>query len=165
MCTVKLSGRMLSLSELLGTSSNLPHFQPPLGKLQDLDVLHKILNWEYKDVNGNETFIFLDCDLSSPDSKQVIRKIKDILSRHHLDSKFFVSMVFVSQIVQIPQALERLGELVFFETEEKSIRTKVSKLAKSLEITEPSEEVISNLKGLTLFEVEQAFAQRLAIVW
>jgi hypothetical protein len=136
-------------------------YQPQVGKKTDLEVLDTILHWEWQTVKACDTYLFLDCDLTD---KQVIRKIKDILSRFQLDPAFTISMIFVSQTICIPPALERLGELVFFDTSEKAVREKVAQLVGPDGIgiapeQRPSEEILSNLKGLTLFEVEQAFVQ------
>jgi AAA+ superfamily predicted ATPase len=146
---------LVPLDDLLSTQ-----YQPKIASRKtDIEVLDTILHWEFKEVKANDTYIFLDCDLND---KQVIRKIKDILGRFQLDTEFLISMVFVSQCISIPQPLERMGELVFFDTTEKAAREKVETITAGMDLSDeerPSEEVISNLKGLTLFEIEQAFTQ------
>lgn len=135
-----------------------------------VEVLDGILNKNFHQANSSfESYIFLDSDNFIND-KQVVRKIKDILSRYQLDSSFAVSLVCISHTVSVPPSLERLSEVVFFDLpDEKALRATSDGLTKELDLkvdkdhpensTAPSEEVIINLKGLTKFEVEQAYLQ------
>ena len=117
-------------------------------------------------------FIFLDCQ-SYINDPQNIRDIKDILSRYQLDENFTISMVFITQTVMVPMELQRLAEVVFFDLpDETSLKNLVTHpkdgLVKKLELDtkiskEIQEEIINNLKGLTLYEVEQAFLQSFQI--
>jgi SpoVK/Ycf46/Vps4 family AAA+-type ATPase len=117
-------------------------------------------------------FIFLDCQ-SYINDPQNIRDIKDILSRYQLDENFTISMIFITQSVMVPMELQRLAEVVFFdlpdETALKNLVTHPKEgLVKKLELDtkiskEIQEEIINNLKGLTLYEVEQAFLQSFQI--
>ena len=94
---------------------------------------------------------------------QVVRKIKDILSRYQMDDDFTMNLIFVSQEVCVPPQLERLSEVVFFDLPDDTQLHKMSEhLVDKLELGKkliPSEEVVNNLKGLTLYEVEQAYLQ------
>jgi hypothetical protein len=135
-----------------------------------VDILDSILNKNFHQANNSfESYIFLDSDNYISD-KQIVRKIKDILSRYQLDSSFAVSLICISHTVSVPPSLERLSEVVFFDLpDENALRATSDGLTKELELkvdkdfpensTAPSEEVVINLKGLTKFEVEQAYLQ------
>lgn len=132
-----------------------------------IDVLDQILAKDFASSNKTfETFIFLDSDNYIHDA-QNIRKIKDILSRYQLDVTYTVNLIFISQTVSVPAALERLGEMVFFDLPSIDILKEVSnKLSSELDLKgkkKPSDEIINNLKGLTKFEVEQAYLQSFTI--
>jgi len=107
-------------------------------------------------------YIFLDSQTVLNDSQDV-RKIKDILSRYQMDEDYAVNMLFISQYVCVPMALQRLGEVVFFDLpDEDELRKLSDKLVKKLELKKPqkpSPEVVNNLRGLTKFEVEQSYFQ------
>jgi len=110
-----------------------------------------------------EKYIFLDAQTILHDA-QNIRKIKDIVSRYQLDENFVINLIFISQSVCVPPQLERLSEVVFFDLpNEDQLKEINDSLTKKLELDKaknvPSEEVVNNLKGLTLFEVEQAYLQ------
>lgn len=109
-----------------------------------------------------EKFIFLDSQTVLNDNQDV-RRIKDVLSRYQLDENFAVNMIFISQYVCVPMALQRLGEVVFFDLpNENELRKLSDKLIKKLELKKnqkPSPEVVNNLRGLTKFEVEQSYFQ------
>lgn len=111
---------------------------------------------------GFTTFVFLDCESYITDP-QVIRKIKDVLHRYQIDEEFTVNLVMVSQRVCVPAALERLSEVVVFDLPTEARLQELSEhLTKKLELkpeAAPTPEVVNNLKGLTLFEVEQAYLQ------
>lgn len=92
------------------------------------------------------------------------------MSRYQLDSGYTVTLVFISNTISVPPGLERLSEVVFFDLPDESVLRSISNgLIKDLELkvdsqdpsksTAPSEEVVINLKGLTKFEVEQAYLQ------
>lgn len=126
-------------------------------------VLDEILRLEFRDSNNRyQIFVFLESENYIHD-KQNIRKIKDILSRYQLDENYTVNLLFISQTVSVPPALERLGEVVFSDLpDEKELKDTSDRLAGQLELkgdNAPSDEVVSNLKGLTHFEVEQAYLQ------
>jgi SpoVK/Ycf46/Vps4 family AAA+-type ATPase len=112
--------------------------------------------------SGFATYIFLDCDAYIGDP-QIIRKIKDILFKYTIDEEFTINLLMVSNKVCVPPALERLSEIVFYDLpSEKELKTLSNAIAKKLEMTgdkAPSEEVENNIKGLTTFEVEQAYLQ------
>jgi len=116
-------------------------------------------------------YIFLDCQTYIHD-QQYIRDIKDIISRYQLDDKFTVSLVFISQTVDVPMELQRLAEVVFFDLpNDEALETLLhggkgedKGLIKKLELekkvdSDELEEIQNNIKGLTLYEVEQAFLQ------
>jgi len=128
-----------------------------------VDVLHHILTRRFDNKNrAFETYIFLDAQAYLTDP-QVIRKIKDIMSRYQLDAGFTISLLFISQATYVPMQLERLGEVVFYDLpNEEALKSHSETITSRLELSEenaPSEEVINNLKGMTLFEVEQAYLQ------
>ena len=135
-----------------------------------IDVLTDIQNREFQRTNTRfETYVFLDCQSYIHDP-QTCRKIKDIIARYQLDENFTVSLIFVSQVVGVPMQLERLCEVVFFDLpDEKALSQTSENLAEKLSLkkdiknpdehTWPSNEVVNNLKGLTQYEVEQAYLQ------
>jgi AAA+ superfamily predicted ATPase len=151
--------RVVKLSDLMKTC-----FVPPNGKGEStLDVLSGILSRSFHDSNNRfESYIFLDAD-SFINDRQIIRKIKDILSRYQLDTNFTVNLIFVSQTVCVPPQLERLSEVVFYDLPtEQQLKEQSEAIIGKLEIKKdlrPTDEVVNNLKGLTLFEVEQAYLQ------
>ena len=119
-------------------------------------------------------YIFLDCQSYIHD-QQHIRDIKDILSRYQLEDRYTISLVFISQTVDVPMELQRLAEVVFFDLPNdealetllhggKNDEDKDKGLIKKLELGKKVdagelEEIQNNIKGLTLYEVEQAFLQ------
>jgi ATPases of the AAA+ class len=122
-------------------------------------ILNNILNRKFQESNLFETYIFLNADNYIAD-KQIVRKIKDILTRYQLEEEFTVNLIFLSQTVCVPPDLERLSEVVFFDLpNEKQLKETANTVAAKLELEKPSEEIVNNLKGLSLFEVEQAFFQ------
>jgi AAA+ superfamily predicted ATPase len=128
-----------------------------------LDILNTILNRRFDPSNSRfEKYIFLDAQNYITDP-QNIRKIKDIVSRYQLDVTFTVNLIFVTSSVIVPQQLERLSEVVFFDLpNETKLKEASDIVVKRLELskeTGPSDEVLNNLKGLTQFEVEQAYLQ------
>ena len=146
--------RTVRLKELLDKKFSPDKERP----LSTIDVLDSILNRTFHDTNNYfETFVFLDCNNYISD-KQTIRRIKDIVTRYQLDTEFTVNLIMVSQTVCVPIELERLSEVVFFdlpdETALKGISDTVSTKLELKGDQAPSEEVVNNLKGLTLFEVE-----------
>ncbi|HUX56189.1 MAG TPA: AAA family ATPase, partial [Bacteroidales bacterium] len=151
--------RLVPLHQLLNSNFVLKDGRA----IADNEVLNNILNRHF-DPNSNQfvKIIFLEADMILGD-KQNIRKIKDILSRYQLDEDFTVSLIFVSQVVFVPQQLERLGELVFFDLpNEEKIQEISEKVIKKLELKSdqrPSPEVVNNLKGLTAYEIEQSYLQ------
>jgi len=125
--------------------------------------LDYILKKNYNEENCKfDKYIFLDCHTYIKDP-QTIRKIKDILNRYQMEEEFTMNLIMVSQSICIPEELERLSEIVFFDLpDEEALRKRSDKLTKDLELSNdkaPTPEVINNLKGLTLFEVEQAYLQ------
>jgi len=128
-------------------------------------VLENVLNGavrETKATYGFKTIIFLDCE-SYINDPQVIRRIKDIVGRYQVDEEYTYNLVMLSQRVCVPAPLERLSEVVTFSLPSGGeLRTLSDNLSKKLELSgkdAPTEEVVNNLKGLTLFEVEQAYLQ------
>ena len=136
------------------------------------EVLSEILNRDFPTQAPAETYIFLDADAYIHD-RQNIRKIKDIVSRYQMDENFVVNLVFISQFVSVPPALERLGEIVFFDlpgdkllrgmsdflTEKLCLKDEVNDKGEVTKVVKPTDEVINNLRGLTLHEVERAYVQ------
>jgi AAA+ superfamily predicted ATPase len=126
------------------------------------DFLDTIYNRVFKEAtNIFDTYIFLDCD-SYINDRQVIRKIKDIVTRYQSDTEYTVNMIFLSQTVCVPSLLERLSEVIYFDLpNEEQLRKLSDHMAEEdqLNIPKPPDEVVHNLKGLTLFEVEQAYVQ------
>lgn len=150
---------LVSLQDLLNDKFNFKQQRA----MSDTDVFDSILKRTFTEENKQFVkVIFLDAHMYINDA-QNIRKIKDIVSRYQLDINFTVSLVFVSQIVCVPQSLERLGELVFFDLPDEDKIKKISEqVAKKLELKKnqmPSVEVVNNLRGLTAFEIEQAYLQ------
>jgi len=151
--------RLVSLSELIKSL-----FSVPSAAAQSTDeVLVEIINQDFSSVNVTyNKYIFLDCQnyISDP---QNIRRIKDILSKYQFDNNYTVSLIFVSQSVCVPPELERLSEVVFFDLPNiNDLREHSNKMTKGFVLEgdlAPTEEVVLNLKGLTLFEVEQAYFQ------
>ena len=128
-----------------------------------IDILNTILNRRFDPSNSRfEKYVFLDAQNYINDP-QNIRKIKDIVSRYQLDVTFTVNLIFVTSSVVVPQQLERLSEVVFFDLpNEAKLKEASDVVVKRLELnkeTGPSDEVLNNLKGLTQFEVEQAYLQ------
>lgn len=130
--------------------------------LSTLDVLDSILQKTFDPSDVFEKYIFLDAQNILHDP-QIIRKVKDIISRYQLDENFVVNLIFISQSVCVPPQLERLSEVAFFdlpnEDQLKEINENLVKRLKLKDENAPSDEVVNNLKGLTLFEVEQAYLQ------
>ena len=168
--------KIVPLPDLLKT-----HFQGTTTKaarsVTTVEALGEILNKDFNTTNDKfETYVFLNADNYIND-KQIIRRIKDIVARYQLDEGFTVNMVFISQTVMVPMDLERLAEVVFFnlptETECKEFSDfltnkldlkddrKLDKAGNVLSGVDrrPSLEVVNNLKGLTRFEMEQAYLQ------
>jgi len=152
-----LSG-VVRLKSLLSSQFNIE--VPRAAKF--IDVLSDILRKDYVNNTAYEKYIFLESDMYLED-KQNQRKIKDVLSRYQLDEEFTMNLVFVSQTVCVPAPLERLGEVAFFGLPDQDGIKKLSDhLSKKLELKsdqKPHPEVLNNLKGLTLFEIEQAYLQ------
>lgn len=111
---------------------------------------------------GFTTVIFLGCETYLHDP-QIVRKISDVMTRYQVDEEFTTNMVMISQSVCVPKALERFSEVVVFDLPtEAQLKTLSDHLATKLDLKDdraPTEEVVNNLKGLTLFEVEQAYLQ------
>jgi len=156
----KTLAQTVKLSTLLKSN-----FAPPAAKAQTtIDVLHDILHKAFHETNAHfESYIFLNADNYISDA-QTIRYIKDILSRYQLDTDFTVNLIFISQTVCVPPDLERLSEVVYFDLpDDKLLEEQANSVADKLEIKDkkerPSAEIIKNLKGLSLFETEQAILQ------
>lgn len=151
--------RMIKMTELLKDK-----FAPKKAKTESTwEVLSNILNRTFHESNNNfETFVFLNADNFIND-KQNIRLIKDIITRYQLDTEFTVNLIFISQTINVPPDLERLSEVIFFDLpDDRILKEESDKIACKLELKKeeyPSDEVVNNLKGLTLFEVEQAYIQ------
>ena len=134
------------------------------GRLSTADFLESIYARTFKEETSVfDTYVFLDCDTFIND-KQVIRRIKDVVSRYQSDPGYTVNMVFLSQTVCVPPALERLSEVVFFdlpnEAQLKELSDHLAAEKDGLDLkNKPSDEVVANLKGLTQFEAEQAYIQ------
>jgi AAA+ superfamily predicted ATPase len=135
------------------------------------DVLNSILTKNFDASNAKfEKYIFLDAQAYINDA-QVIRNIKDIVSRYQLDENFTVNLIFISQLVTVPMALERISEVVFFDLpSEEALKGLSDSLFKRLELDQvPKKEIpalekekaelVNNIRGLTLFETEQAYLQ------
>ena len=138
-------------------------FQDPGGKtLLFTEVLDSVYNRTFQKVNNIfDTFIFLDVELD----RQAIRKVKDILAKYQSNVEYTVNMLFISQTIMVPPELERFSEVVHHGLpNETALKDKSDELcgSEALDLTgdkAPTEEVLNNLKGLTLFEVEQAYCQ------
>jgi AAA+ superfamily predicted ATPase len=111
-------------------------------------------------------YVFLDADKYIQD-KQSIRRIKDIILKYQTNTRFKASLIFVSQTVCVPPELDRLMEVVFFDLPSFDLlKEKSESLVPKLRIPEekrPSDEIVNNLKGLTLFEVEQVYTQSIKL--
>lgn len=132
-----------------------------------IEALDSILTKSFSGANSRfETYVFLDANAYLTD-RQVIRKIKDIVTRYQLDESFTVNLLFIMGSVFVPPELERLSEVVFFDLPSESVlKAHSDSLTEKLTLKgdkAPTEEVVANLKGLTLFEVEQAYLQSFAI--
>jgi len=131
-----------------------------------LEALDMILNHGAKIKNRFTTYILLNCESYIGDA-QNIRKVQDILLKYQTDEDYTVNLIMVSQKVCVPPQLERLSEMVHFEMpNDKQLKELSDKLTAKLKLTGdsmPSEEVVNNLRGLTLFEVEQAYIQSYAL--
>ena len=155
----KTLARTVKLSELIKSN-----FAPPATKAQStIDVLHDILHKAFHETNAHfESYIFLNADNYISDA-QTIRFIKDILTRYQLDTDFTVNLIFLSQTVCVPPDLERLSEVVFFNLpDDKKLKETSNYVMNKLELDKkdwPNDEVVNNLKGLTCFEIEQAYLQ------
>jgi len=161
------SARSVPLPDLL---KNRFHGSGKSKSQTTVECLTEILTRDFNTTNNKfETYIFLNAD-SYINDKQVIRRIKDIIARYQLDEGFTVNMIFMSQTVSVPMDLERLTEVVFFDLPTSTELEELSDfLTKKLDLKDdtkgggkdrrPSPEVINNLKGLTKFEVEQAYLQ------
>jgi len=139
------------------------NFCSPTKAKTTVEVFNLILSKQFKATNHSfETYIFLDCSGYAYDP-QVMRKIKDILSRYQLDPNYTVNLIMISQSVSVPSDLERLSEVVFFDLPNDSeLKTLSDDLVLRLGLPDefkPSDEVVNNLKGLTRFEVEQGYLQ------
>lgn len=130
---------------------------------ENISVLNSLLEKDYDKTNRTyDKFIFLDSQVILGDTHDV-RKVKDIVSRYTLNEHFAVNMVFISQFVCVPPAIQRLGEVVFFDLpNEDELKKESKRIVKKLELKknqQPSPEVVNNLRGLTKYEVEQAYFQ------
>jgi AAA+ superfamily predicted ATPase len=148
------------LSELLKNKFIIS--QSTAKRMSLMVALETIHSRKFEEINNIfDTYLFLD----QPLDKQAIRKIKDIVTRHQMDFDFTVNLVFLSQTAAVPTELERYSEVVFFDLpDENALREESNKLASKDKLdlsgeNAPTEETITNLKGLTLFEVEQAYTQ------
>jgi len=138
-------------------------FQDQGGKrLSLIEALDTAYNREFQEQNNVfDTYLFIDEVLDA----QAIRKIKDIVTKHQMNFEFTVNLIFISQTVQVPPELERLSEVIYFELpDEEALREKSNELASADQLdlsgpNAPTEEMIANLRGLTLYEVEQAYTQ------
>jgi AAA+ superfamily predicted ATPase len=147
------------LSELLKNKFIIQQGSKRMSLMVALETIH---GRKFEEVNNVfDTYLFLD----QPLDKQAVRKVKDIVTRHQMDLDFTVNMIFISQTAVVPPELERYSEVVFFDLpDEDALRKKSNEMASKdrLDLSgdnAPNEELIVNLKGLTLFEVEQAYTQ------
>lgn len=153
-----------SLSSLLGEKFRCKVIDR---KESTIEVLNRILSHEFEERNNRfHTYFFLDCDSYIKDA-QNIRRIKDIVTRYTIDTNFAVNLVFMSSTVCVPPDLERLSEVVFFDLPtEDVLKERALHVSKRLNLQKkgkmPSEETLDNLKGLTIFEAEQAILQSFA---
>lgn len=136
-------------------------FRPKENKSTTTEILDKILKTKTHPIFDKH--IILEGDMLLSD-KQTVRRIKDIVTAFQLDSEFPVNLVIVMQHNLIPDALERLGEVVFFDLpDEKALKARSDDLIRRIGLSKTlADEVVNNLKGLTLFEVEQAYAISIA---
>lgn len=153
---------LVPLSDVLDVVSA---FSPIKRATSTLEVLQSILDTAF---NSKELYfekiLFLDAQMYLNDLQNV-RKIKDIVSKYQIDENFTVNLIFVTQSIFVPPLLERLGEVIFYPLpDEYALKDLSAKITKNLKLKkEPDEEVINNLKGLTLFEAEQAYLQSFGI--
>ena len=104
-----------------------------------------------------QKYILLEAD-SYIDDTQTVRRIKDILTRYQCDPDYMVSLIVVCQNVCVPAGLERLADLTYFDLPSmEQLRALSQKITTRLKLSKdkgPTEEVVNNLRGLTLFETE-----------
>jgi len=159
-----LSG-VLPLEQYLSSRGNLVSEEAKTTIMVLDSILTQNVATNFK-AGGFTTVVFLDCHTLMTD-QQVIRKIKDIMHRYQIDENFTYNMIMVSHRICVPQQLERLSEMVFFELPtEAQLKAQSKKLCKKLQLSGdriPSEDVVNALRGLTLFEVEQAYLSSLFI--
>lgn len=138
-------------------------FQDQGGKrLSLIDALDSAYMREFQEQNNVfDTYVFIDEVLDA----QAIRKVKDIVTKHQMNFEYTVNLIFISQTVTVPPELERLSEVIYFDLpDEDALREKSNELASPDQLdlsgpNAPTEEMIANLRGLTLYEVEQAYTQ------
>lgn len=153
-----------SIAGLCPLNDVLNKFQVKSNKASTtVDTFNDILTKRYtKDNNQYDKYIFLNYECYLNDS-QNIRKVKDIMIRYHNDIHFTFSLIMVSRNVSIPAELERYGEAIYFGLpDENELKTKSDEISKNLNLKakdKPDLEVLNNLKGMTLFEVEQSYLQ------
>jgi SpoVK/Ycf46/Vps4 family AAA+-type ATPase len=151
--------RLNKLSELIKKKFQCDNSGKRISFIDTLELAYSRVFQEKNNVY--DTYIFLDETLDH----QAIRKIKDIITKHHLNFDYTVNLIFVSQTVTVPPELERFSEVLSFDLpDERALREKSDELASKDQLdlsgeNAPSEEVLSNLRGMTLFEVEQAYTQ------
>jgi len=150
---------VVELSELMAKKFNVDSG----GAKTTNEVLTEILNKVFtKNNNKFKTYVFLNADAFIHD-KQIIRRIKDIVSRYQLEETYTINLMFVSHVVSVPAELERSSEVVFFDLPtDETLKGLSDNIAKKLNLDDkdkPTDEVVNNLKGLTKFEVEQAYLQ------
>jgi len=137
-------------------------FQDPGGKTYLMDeILDQVYNRTFAERNNVfNTFIFLDVELD----KQGVRKVKDIIDKYQADFEYTVNLLFMNQTVIVPPELERYSEVVYFPLpNEAAIKEKSEALCSKTQLDmrgdkSPTEDVLTNLKGMTLFELEQAYS-------
>jgi len=135
-------------------------FHPKVEKAQSIgDVLTDILNRKVRK-ETHHICVFLDSEEYVQD-RMNIRRIKDILSRYQMEEDFTFNMIFAGNTTIVPTSLERLSEVVYFDLPDHETLLEISgQVSDNLGFkTRPSEEIVNNLKGLTAFEVEQAYLQ------
>ena len=138
-------------------------FQDQGGKrISFIEALDSVYVREFQEQNNVfETYLFIDEVLDA----QAIRKIKDIVTKHQMTLDYTVNLIFISQTVVVPPELERLSEVIYFDLpDENALREKSNELASPDQLdlsgpNAPTDEMIANLRGLTLMEVEQAYVQ------
>jgi SpoVK/Ycf46/Vps4 family AAA+-type ATPase len=149
--------KFMNLSEFIKKK-----FQVLPGQTHPFDeILDSVYNMVFHQRNTVfSTFIFLDVTLD----KQSIRKIKDILSKYQADFEYTINMLFINQTIMVPPELERFSEVIYFPLpDEAALKEKSDTLCDKTQLgmfgdKAPTEDVLNNLKGLTLFEVEQAYS-------